>query len=529
LGFRGWWLQAEDLPSTVLVMKVPVRSVESGSQGYQATRGLFRRRVLPCVLTCVALGSVGCMVGPDPTPPTTVSPDSWHEELVEGVSRERVDPGAWWKRFNDPMLVELIAVAERKNLDLRTAASRIREARSLYGIAAADLYPQLSLGGDAEFTGGSQLSSQSFGAEKTNFYSADLDLGWEIDLWGKVRRSMQAAEFDVLAEIEDSRDMLITVRAEVARSYVEGRSLQGQIKSLKGIIKAQSETLSLAKKQYRQGVVTDFSVLQAEAQLQVAEAKLPALQYELAAAINRLSVLLAEPPGPLQIRFAATAEEFGVPLPPTTIAVGIPADVIRRRPDIRAAERKLGAAAANIGVAEAALYPSLRLTGQGGYSSAQFNRLISPENLGGLFGVQINWPIFSAGRLRSMIDVRNELAYQALLSYEATVLNAIADVETALVAYGSSLREQSRLADAATTYDRAATLATDRLARGVSDLESLLNLERELLAVQQQLAIVNGQVASNAVGLYKALGGSWNIEENTLDVTAAAGTAEDAG
>ena len=146
-----------------------------------------------------------------------------------------------------------------------------------------------------------------------------------------------------------------------------------------------------------------------------------------------------------------------------------------------------------------------------------------------MFGVQINWPIFSAGRLRSMIDVRNELAYQALLSYEATVLNAIADVETALVAYGSSLREQSRLADAATTYDRAATLATDRLARGVSDLESLLNLERELLAVQQQLAIVNGQVASNAVGLYKALGGSWNIEENTLDVTAAAGTAEDAG
>jgi NodT family efflux transporter outer membrane factor (OMF) lipoprotein len=481
------------------------------------------------MLTCVALGSVGCMVGPDPTTPTTVSPDSWHAELVEGVSRERVDPGAWWKRFNDPMLVELIAVAERKNLDLRTAASRIREARSLYGIAAADLYPQISAAGEADFVNGNRPSSESPGVERENFYSAGLDFGWEIDLWGKVRRSMQSAEFNVLAEIEYSRDMLITVRAEVARSYVEGRSLQGQIKSLKGIIKAQAETLSLAKNQFRQGVVTDFSVLQAEAQLQTAEAKLPSLQYELATAINRLSVLLAEPAGPLSTRFAASAEEFGVPQPPISIAVGIPADVIRRRPDIRAAERKLGAAAANIGVAEAALFPSLKFTGQGGYSSTEFNKLIEPGNFGGLLGVQINWPIFTAGRLRSVVDVRNEQALQALLSYESTVLNAIADVETALVAYGSSLLEQSRLSNAATTYDRAATLATDRLTRGVSDLESLLNLERELLAVQQELAVVNGQVASNAVGLYKALGGSWNIEENTLDITAVAGTAEDAG
>ena len=490
---------------------------------------MFQVSALPGAIACLVLGSTGCMVGPDPTPPTSVNPDSWHEELVEGVSRERVDPGAWWKRFDDPMLVELIAVAERKNLDLRTAASRIREARSRYGIAAADLYPQITAGGEAEFTAGNQLSNPAFGAERTNLYSADLDFGWEIDVWGKVRRSMQAAEFDVLAEIENSRDLLITVRAEVARSYMEGRSLQGQIKALRSIIEAQSETLSLAKKQYRQGVVTDFSVLQAEAQLQTAEAKLPSLQYELAAAVNRLSVLLAEPAGPLLARFAATAEEFGVPLPPDTIAVGIPADVIRRRPDIRAAERTLGAAAANIGVAEASLYPSLRLTGQGGYSSTEFDQLVSPGNLGGLLGIQINWPIFTAGRLRSVVDVRNEQAYQALLSYESTVLNAIADVETALVAYGSSIREQTRLSKAEASYDRAATLATDRLARGVSDLESLLNLERELLAVQQELAVVNGQVASNAVGLYKALGGSWNIEENTLDVTAAAGTAEDAG
>jgi NodT family efflux transporter outer membrane factor (OMF) lipoprotein len=469
------------------------------------------------------------MVGPDPTTPTSVSPDAWHEELVEGVSRERVDPGAWWKRFDDPMLVELIAIAEQKNLDLRTAASRIREARSLYGIAAADLYPQISAAGEADFVRGSRLSSDSSGTERDNFYSAGLDFGWEIDLWGKVRRSMQSAEFNVLAEIEYSRDILITVRAEVARSYVEGRSLQGQMKALQSIIEAQAETLSLARKQYRQGVVTDFSVLQAEAQLQAAQAKLPSLQYELATTINRLSVLIAEPAGPLSARFAASAEEFGVPQPPISIAVGIPADVIRRRPDIRAAERKLGAAAANIGVAEAALFPSLKLTGQGGYSSTEFNELITPGNLGGLLGVQINWPLFTAGRLRSVVDVRNEQALQALLSYESTVLNAIADVETALVAYGSSLQEQSRLGESASTFDRATALATERLSQGVSDLESLLNLERELLAVQQQLAVVNGQVASNAVGLYKALGGSWNIEENTLDVTAAAGTAGDAG
>ena len=515
--------------STLLRMHVLARFPNAGWPESQSPSRLFRNRVLPCLLGWLVVGSSGCMVGPDPTAPTSVGPDAWHAELVEGVSRERVDPGAWWKRFDDPMLVELIAIAEQKNLDLRTAASRIREARSLYGIAAADLYPQISAAGEADFVKGNRSSSEFPGIERENFYSAGLDFGWEIDLWGKVRRSMQSAEFNVLAEIEYSRDMLITVRAEVARSYVEGRSLQGQIRALQSTIEAQAETLSLARKQYRQGVVTDFSVLQAEAQLQAAQAKLPSLQYELATAVNRLSVLIAEPAGPLSARFAASAEEFGVPQPPISIAVGIPADVIRRRPDIRAAERKLGAAAANIGVAEAALFPSLKLSGQGGYSSTDFNKLIEPGNFGGLFGVQINWPLFTAGRLRSVVDVRNEQALQALLSYESTVLNAIADVETALVAYGSSLQEQSRLGEAASSFDRATTLATERLAQGVSDLESLLNLERELLAVQQQLAVVNGQVASNAVGLYQALGGSWNIEENTLDVTAAAGTAGDAG
>ncbi|MHC4246151.1 MAG: efflux transporter outer membrane subunit [Planctomycetota bacterium] len=471
----------------------------------------------------------GCMVGPDPTPPSIVAADAWHEDLVEGLTRGEVDPGAWWRGFDDPMLVDLVATAERNNFDLRTAASRIREARSLYGIAAADLYPELNAQGEAEFLDGNQANSSGLPVSDQNFYSLGLDFGWEIDLWGKVRRGMQAAEFDLQAQIEDARDILVTIRAEVARSYIEARSLQGQITALRRIVAAQAETVTLARTQYRQGVVTEFSLLQAQAQLQAAEAKVPSLEYELAAAINRLSVLIAEPAGPLRERFAASVEDLGVPDPPKEIAVGIPADVIRRRPDIRAAERLVGAAAANIGVAEAALYPSLRLTGQGGYSSTQFDRLVTPSNLGGLLAIEVSWPIFTAGRLRSVIDVRNEQAYQALMSYEATVFGAIADVETALVAYGSSLREQARLRQVVDTYDRAAVLATARLEQGVDDLESLLDIERELLGAVQELAVIDGQVAANAVGIYKALGGSWNIEENTIDARATTVIVEDAG
>lgn len=471
----------------------------------------------------------GCMVGPDPTPPSVVVGDAWHEELVEGLARGEVDPGAWWRGFDDPMLVDLVATAERNNFDLRTAASRIREARSLYGIAAADLYPEVGVTGEAEFLDGNQANSSGLPVSDQNFYSLGLDFGWEIDLWGKVRRGMQAAEFDLQAQIEDARDILVTIRAEVARSYIEARSLQGQITALRRIVAAQAETVALARTQFQQGVVTEFSLLQAQAQLQAAEAKVPSLEYELAAAINRLSVLVAEPVGPLRDRFASSVEDLGVPDPPREIAVGIPADVIRRRPDIRAAERLVGAAAAKIGVAEAALYPSLRLSGQGGYSSTQFDRLVTPSNLGGLLAIEVSWPIFTAGRLRSVIDVRNEQAYQALMSYEATVFGAIADVETALVAYGSSLREQSRLRQVVDTYDRAATLATSRLEQGVDDLESLLDLERELLGAVQELAVIDGQVAANAVGIYKALGGSWNIEENTIDARATTVIVEDAG
>lgn len=486
-----------------------------------------RRSRFACLLLLGVLP--GCMVGPDPTPPSVVTADAWHEDLVEGLTRGKVDPGAWWRGFDDPMLVDLVATAERNNFDLRTAASRIREARSLYGIAAADLYPEINATGEAEFIDGNQANSSGLPVSDDNFYSLGLDFGWEIDLWGRVRRGMQAAEFDLQAQIEDARDILVTIRAEVARSYIEARSLQGQIVALRRIVAAQAETVNLARDQFRQGVVTEFSLLQAQAQLQAAEAKVPSLEYELAVAINRLSVLIAEPVASLRDRLDSTVDDLGVPDPPREIAVGIPADVIRRRPDIRAAERLVGAAAANIGVAEAALYPSLRLTGQGGYTSTQFDRLVMPSNLGGLLAIEVSWPIFTAGRLRSVIDVRNEQAYQALVSYEATVFGAIADVETSLVAYGSSLREQTRLRQVVDTYDRAATLATARLEQGVDDLEALLDIERELLGAVQELAVIDGQVAANAVGIYKALGGSWNIEENTIDARATTVIVEDAG
>lgn len=470
------------------------------------------RRLTAISLAVLVAGPVGCMVGPTPTPPTAVLPDAWHASLVDGLDAEQAELGAWWRSFDDPLLTELVTTAERNNLDVRIAESRIREARAAYGIAAADLFPEVSLDGDATFRDGARFN----GPLPSRTYSTALDFGWEPDLWGRVRRSMEAADSEVLATIEDRRDVLVSVRSEVARSYFEARALQGQLDSVEAEVASRAETLELVRMMQSRGVSNELDVSQAAAQFEAASAEVPPLRLAFASAVNRISVLLAEPAGPLQDRLVESFDpEHPVPSPPDRIAVGIPADTIRRRPDIRAAERRLMAAAAEIGVAEAALYPSFRITGSGGFSSTDFDRLFDPGSRGSILGLEISWPIFTAGRLQSVIRVRDEQADQALLDWELTVLEAMAEVENALVAYASTLDEQVQLAATVASYRRAAELARTRYDAGVDDLQTLLTIDRGLLVAVQRLDQVEGQLASNVVGLYKALGGAWNIEEST--------------
>ena len=480
-------------------------------------KDIWRKNLQQCGCMVVAVAASGCMVGPDYEKPQLVMPDSWHMELVDGLEAGNADPGAWWIAFNDPILVELVQLAEQRNLDLRSAVSSIREARDQYGIAAADLFPQVSLNTSADFTSGNarapeieQVNGPPFVQEgySDQAYNMGLDLGWEVDLWGKVRRSMQSAQAEVAMTIEDWRDILVTVRAEVAQSYIATRSFQLQIKSLKQTIDSQAQTLKLVQQQYDAGVANDLFVAQAQASLADLMAQMPALVESLAQSINRLSVLIGEAPGPLRTRLAQVEP---VPQPPDEIGVGIPADIIRRRPDIRAAERALASATAQVGVAEAALYPALQITGSGGFSSTQFSQWFDSSGLGGMLGIQVSWPFFTAGRLQAVVRVTNEQTLQALYSYEQTVLNAIEDVENALIAYVQTLRERQQLRASVAAYQRVVKLAKDRYTRGADDLQTLLDAERYLSQAEQTLAQVEGQVSANVVILYKALGGAWEV------------------
>jgi len=454
----------------------------------------------------------GCTVGPDYQRPEIQLPDAWHTAVLEDAATETGTPGAWWTAFDDPILVDLVKMADRQNLDLRIAASSIRQARSEYGMAAADLYPQLALTPAAGFSDGNAEpgvglnNADNQGANTA--YQATMDLGWEIDLWGRVRRSMESKEADVDAEIEAWRDILITIRAEVAASYIEVRAYQARIDALEDTIVSYRQTFELVTQTYQRGEADEIELATADARLARLAAELPPLRDAITRAVNRLGALVGEYPGELARRLAVTGP---VPRTPVDIGVGIPADVLRRRPDVRRAERRLAAASALIGVAEASLYPALRINGAGGFSSQQIAGLFDGSQLGGLAGIDFSWPVFTAGRLEAIVDVRDEQAGQALLELQATMIAAVEDVENALSDHLESQIERAALKRNELAQARVMDFTTERFRRGVDSLETLLAAERDLLAARQSLAVADGQVAVNTVLLYKALGGGWDV------------------
>ncbi len=464
------------------------------------------------VISAGAFFFAGCTVGPEYRRPEIQLPDAWHVAVVEGVASETAAPGDWWADFDDPTLVELIALADRRNFDLRIATSSIRQARSEYGIAAANLYPQLSLDPEAGFSDGNAEPGVGLNNAANNrsdeAYQFTMDLAWEIDLWGRVQRSMESQEADLAAEIEAWRDSLITIRAEVATSYIEVRAYQVQIDALEDTIVSYRQTLELVQQIYARGEADELEVATTHANLARLDAQLPPLRNAIAKAINRLTSLIGEYPGGLEERLAITDT---VPRPPPTIGVGIPADVIRRRPDVRESERRLAAASALIGVAEASLYPALQINGAGGFSSQQIAGLFDGSQLGGMVGIDFSWPIFTAGRLEAVVDLRNEEARQALLELQSTMVDAVEDVENALSGYLESTLERAALKRTEVSYARVMDFATDRFRRGADSLGTLLTAERDLLAARQALAVADGQVAASAVLLYKALGGGWDV------------------
>lgn len=459
------------------------------------------------VLGVILSGIFGCAaVGPDYIPPEDRAPGAWHAPLQDGLTADPLDPrtiAEWWTGFGDPVLSALIMRAAADNLDVAGARARVREARARRGLSQSGLFPVL----DATASATKSRSSENGGSgRESDFFAAGFDAGWELDVFGGVRRSIEAADAELAASTQDLYDVLVSLTAETALNYVEVRTFQTRIRVAEANIRTQEETYSLTRSRFEAGLSDELPVQQALSNLENSRSQVPVLRSGLEAAKNRLAVLSGMVPGAVHEMLSAAQP---VPVSPGAVAVGVPAETLRRRPDIRGAEWRLAAQTAKIGEAVADLYPRFRLSGAIGLESISTGDLIDAGSRSWRIGPGISWNIFDAGAVRRNIEVRSALQEQALVQYEAAVLAALAEVENALTDYVQEQLRRSALIAAVEAAERATELARDQYAAGLVDFSNVLISERALLTLQDNLALSDGTVTADLVRLYKALGGGW--------------------
>ncbi len=459
-----------------------------------------------CVPAIMMMFAACAAVGPDHVPPPQTAPKTWHTELMEGLRPGPPDSeglAEWWRTLSDPDLSELIALVVEGNLEMKQAESRVREARARRGITKADLFPVL----DVDASVSKSRSSGNVGTGNTNtLFMTSFDAGWEIDIFGGVRRSVEAADADLQAAGEDLNDVLVSLLAEVALNYVEVRTYQTRLDLAQANLDAQRETFEIARFRYQAGLGNELAVQQARYNLENTRSRIPTLRTGLEETLNRLAVLTARAPGTLH---EMLEEHRSIPITPPSVAVGVPAEALRRRPDVRRAEYQLAAETARVGVAVAELYPRLRLAGSIGLESSKSADLLDWSSRFWSFGPTISWNVFDAGAVRNNIEAQWAVREQVLLAYEAAVLGALEEVENTLTAYAQEQLRRERLTAAVEAARQAASLAEAQYTAGLMDFSDVLDAQRSLLSFQDQLAQSEGAVTTNLIRLYKALGGGW--------------------
>jgi len=457
----------------------------------------------PSLLLLLALGA--CTVGPDyRAPPRLATSPQW----VEPGSDDPIDE-AWWQGFGDPLLTRLIADADAANLDIRSARARLAEARADRAAAAAGLLPQVNASGSATTNRVSKNGQIPIDripgfARDYDLYDAGFDASWEIDLWGRTRRAIEGATARLQAAEADRRGTLVSVRAEVARGYVDLRAAQALHASLAADADAQAKIAALTRQRFRAGEASRFDAERADGQARATAAQLPGIAANIRAAAYRLALLTGRPPEGLDPKLMEPAP---IPRAPDVIARGIRSDLLRRRPDVSAAERRLAAATADIGVATADLFPRFSLLGSIGQQARSPGDLTAGGSMRFQFGPTLHWPIFDAGRIRAAIRSARARAEGAAAAYEAAVLGALSDSETAAnrFARAGDTLVQSR---AARDAQRAALdLARQRYRAGEADLIELLTVESAYLGAERAAIDAEAARSDQAVALYKALGG----------------------
>ena len=502
---------------------------------YSVSRSVGTRSIA-LVLAVLCLGFVlGCTVGPDYTPPETEMPDAWNQELTKGLAEGEADLETWWTTLNDPVLDSLIDRAARGNLDLQAAVARVVESRARLGIASGDKFPSIDAIGSYQRSRFSEeiIPSVPFISRTDDNFQAGFDMAWEIDVFGRVRRSIESADASLDASVESYRDVLVTLLAEVALNYIDVRSLQARIRFAEANVVAQQETLQLTIDRLQAGLVPELDRRQAELNLATTESVIPALRIGLAQAINRLGVLLGERPSTLYEELSAPGGTpdavVDIPNPPTEIIIGLPVELLRQRPDVRGAERELAAQTARIGVATAELYPRFSLSGTFALEARDAGKMWDQRARAYSYGPAMSWNLFDGGRLRNNIKAEDARAIEARLRYEQAVLFALLEVEDAIVAFTNEVERRDALARTVVAAQQSVALVRTLYRTELTDFQNVLDMERSLFVQQDELAASEGRVVQDLILIYKALGGGWDaMAAEPDDESADAEDAEDA-
>jgi len=462
-----------------------------------------RWKVLPGVFILLALSACAA-VGPDYSKPRTEVPPE-----LAGEVRGAGDLTLWWAAFHDPVLSEVIEQAISQNLDMKQALARLNESRARRGLSRTEYYPGLDASGEASRSRSGESALSGGGGGIRESYSAGFDAGWEIDVFGGVRRSVAAAEADLEAMEAGLGDVRVSLAAETALAYVEVRTLEARLETAAANLTAQTETFELVGYRFEAGLTDELAFQQARYQLKSTRSQIPALRASLDAAKNRLAVVTGRPPGAVN---ELLVKSQGVPAAPQLATSGIPANTLRRRPDIRKAERELAAQTERIGVATADLYPRFTLAGAIGLESADSGDLLTAGSRYWRIGPGVSWKVFDAGAVRRNIEIQTAIQEQYLIAYEQTVLGALEEVKNAMTAYVEDQVTQESLTGAVDAARRAEELAREYYLSGMADFVDVLEAQRSLLSFENQLAESRGAVAADLIRLYKALGGGWKSE-----------------
>jgi NodT family efflux transporter outer membrane factor (OMF) lipoprotein len=458
----------------------------------------------------------GCMVGPNYKRPNVTVSQNWIESGDKRVGNWAADYRNWWKTFNDPVLDLLIDRAYAQNLSLQIAGIRVLEARAQLGIAVGEFFPQTQqASGSLEHQRLSSSAAQAFGQLEYTENQIAVNAGWELDFWGKFRRSIQSAGASWLATAADYDNALVSLTADVADAYINIRALEKRIDIAGQNVETQKEVLKIAEARFRYGTVSQLDVEQAKTELNNTLASVPSLKSQLRQQKDALCLLLGMAPNDLADILKGPSE---IPMSPLGVVVGIPADLLRRRPDIRSAEYSAEAQSAQIGVAKADLYPAMSLNGEFGFlssnaSNSSLTNIFHWKNRFYQIGPSFAWNIFNYGLITNNVRLQDARLQELLLTYQNTVLTAQQDVEDNLVAFLRSQERADYLAESTKAAKSALDLAIRQYREGIKDFTTVLSSQQSLLSEQDSLASTLGNISLGLVGVYRAIGGGWEIRE----------------